>query len=55
VGKLNAAGKSLREIGAVLDAKGFKARNGGEWHPNSIRGIAAQSPVPAGRPRHQQR
>jgi DNA invertase Pin-like site-specific DNA recombinase len=50
VGRLHLQGKSLREIIAALEAKELTPREGGRWHPNTVRRIAAQTPVPAGRP-----
>jgi DNA invertase Pin-like site-specific DNA recombinase len=50
VGSLSAAGTSLREIAAHLDAKGFRPREGDRWHPNTIRRIAALSPTPTSSP-----
>jgi DNA invertase Pin-like site-specific DNA recombinase len=50
VGRLAAGGASLRSIASALDEAGHRPRNGGTWHPNTIRRIAAQAPVPAARP-----
>jgi len=50
VGRLRAAGASLREIAAELDTQGFRPRDGDRWHPNTVRRIAAYSPPPAGSP-----
>jgi len=49
VGRRRASGASLRDIGSELTSRGLKPRAGGVWHPNTVRRIAAQSPVPSGR------
>lgn len=36
IGALHEAGKSLREIIAVLDAEGHRPKRGGRWHPESL-------------------
>lgn len=50
VGQLRNAGMSLRQIGAELDQRGYRPRDGAAWHPTTVRRIAAITPIPAGRP-----
>ena len=40
VHELQKSGRSLREIGEELDARGYTPRAGKAWHPNTIRRIA---------------
>jgi len=48
VTELRAAGLSLRAIGALLEKRGLKTRNGGSWKPQVIANIAVMG-VCAGR------
>ncbi len=50
VGQMWLDGASLRTIGAALEEAGYKPRAGNTWHPNTVRRIAASTPVPAGKP-----
>lgn len=36
---LEAAGMSLRSIGAALEARGLLPRSGGQWHAKTVRGL----------------
>lgn len=36
-------GKSLRTIGAALDARGFAAKSGGKWHAKTVRSMLANA------------
>jgi DNA invertase Pin-like site-specific DNA recombinase len=49
VRRRRAAGESLREVGNALEAMGYAPRDGERWHPNTVRRIAATSPVPTKR------
>lgn len=40
---LQAEGKSLREIAAVLEAEGFRAKRGARWYPSAVARTLARS------------
>lgn len=50
VAELHAAGCSLREIAADLDAADIRPRSGGCWHPQTVARIAAAAPARPGAP-----
>jgi DNA invertase Pin-like site-specific DNA recombinase len=41
VAELRGAGRSLREIAAILDRAGIRSRTGRPWHPQTVARIAA--------------
>ena len=45
VANLRAAGRSLRQIAADLDAAGIRPRSGRRWHPQTVARIAAAAPA----------
>jgi DNA invertase Pin-like site-specific DNA recombinase len=47
IAELRKAGKSLREVGAVLEAEGHRPKRGGKWHPETLRQAAARAARPS--------
>jgi hypothetical protein len=46
VAALDAAGMSLREIGAELASRGICARRGGPWTPSAVKAVLAAAAAP---------
>ena len=41
--ELRSSGASLRDIAAVLEAEGFGTKQGGRWHPATVRRALARA------------
>ena len=47
IAELRKAGRSLREVGTVLEAEGHLPKRGGSWHPETLRQAAARAARPS--------